>query len=101
MLKTNEDSRGVSMTTATQSTTALRTFASPRLSFKSAAKAIAFYEKAFGAKESWRFENEGGIGHAEAMIGDSVVMLDEEWPEGGLLSAERLGQSPMSIAMHS
>jgi len=99
MLKANEDSRGVSMTTATQSTTALRTFASPRLSFKSAARAIAFYEKAFGAKESWRFENEGGIGHAEVMIGDSVVMLCEEWPEGGRLSAETLGQSPISMAI--
>jgi len=87
------------MATTTQSAAALRTFASPRLSFKSAAKAISFYEKAFGAKESWRFENEGGIGHAEVMIGDSVVMLCEEWPEGGRYSAETLGQSPVSMAI--
>jgi PhnB protein len=79
--------------------TAVRTFASPRLCFKSAAKAIEFYEKAFGAKESWRFENEGGIGHAEVMFGDSVVMLCEEWPEGGRSSAETLGQSPVSMTI--
>ena len=87
------------MPTKTLSSSALRTFASPRLCFKSAAKAISFYEKAFGAKESWRFENEGGIGHAEVMIGDSVVMLCEEWPDGGRCSAETLGQSPVSMTL--
>jgi PhnB protein len=74
-------------------------FAAPRLCFKSAAKAIEFYEKAFGAKESWRFENEGGIGHAEVMIGDSVVMLCEEWPKGGRYSAETMGKSPVSMTI--
>ena len=88
------------MATTTQSPAGLRTFASPRLCFKSAAKAIEFYEKAFGAKESWRFENEGGIGHAELMIGDSVIMLCEEWPKGGRYSAETVGQSPVSMTIH-
>jgi len=85
---------------AAKKSTAARMFASPRLCFKSAAKAIEFYERAFGAKESWRFENEGGIGHAEVMIGDSVVMLCEEWPEGGRASAETLGKSPVSMTIH-
>jgi PhnB protein len=84
---------------ADKKSTPARTFASPRLCFKSAAKAIAFYEKAFGAKESWRFENEGGVGHAEVMFGDSVVMLCEEWPEGGRSSAETLGKSPVSMTI--
>lgn len=84
---------------AAKKSAAVRTFASPRLCFKSAAKAIEFYEKAFGAKESWRFENEGGIGHAEVMFGDSVVMLCEEWPEGGRASAETLGKSPVNMAI--
>src|SRR5439155_236912 len=82
--------RTLSMATARQPITAVRTFASPRLSYKSAAKAIEFYEKAFGAKESWRFETGSGIGHAEIMIGDSTIMLCEEWPEGGRYSAETL-----------
>src|SRR5437870_9078939 len=90
----------LSMATARQPIAAVRTFASPRLSYKSAAKAIEFYEKAFGAKESWRFETESGIGHAEIMIGDSTVMLCEEWPEGGRYSAETLGQSPVSMTIN-
>src|SRR5213080_459575 len=92
--------RTLSMATARQPIAAVRTFASPRLSYKSAAKAIEFYEKAFGAKESWRFETESGIGHAEIMIGDSTVMLCEEWPEGGRYSAETLGQSPVSMTIN-
>ncbi len=43
--------RTLSMATARQPIAAVRTFASPRLSYKSAAKAIEFYEKAFGAKD--------------------------------------------------
>jgi PhnB protein len=92
--------RTLSMATARQPIAAVRTFASPRLSYKNAAKAIEFYEKAFGAKESWRFETESGIGHAEIMIGDSTVMLSEEWPEGGRYSAETLGQSPVSMRIN-
>jgi PhnB protein len=92
--------RTLSMATARQPIAAVRTFASPRLSYKRPAKAIEFYEKAFGAKESWRFETESGIGHAEIMIGDSTVMLSEEWPEGGRYSAETLGQSPVSMTIN-
>src|SRR5207248_9797341 len=83
----NNLKRSTSMATTTESVAAVRTFASPRLSFKSAPKAIEFYKKAFGAKETFRFESELGFGHAEMMIGDSVIMFAEEWPEGGRLSA--------------
>jgi PhnB protein len=98
-LKNNLE-RSASMATTMQAPPASRTFAAPRLIYKSAAKAIAFYEKAFGAKESWRFENEGGIGHAEIMIGDTVIMLGEEWPEGGRFSAETWGHSPVNMSIH-
>jgi PhnB protein len=57
--------------------------------------AIEFYKKAFGARETMRFETPSGIGHAEIMIGDSVIMLAEEWPEGNRYSAETLGNSPV------
>jgi PhnB protein len=87
--------RKSSMATATES--AVRTFAAPRLAFKKAAKAIEFYKKAFGARETFRFENELGLGHAEMMIGDSVIMFAEEWPEGGRYSAETWGHSPVSM----
>ncbi len=89
--------RSAPMATTAEPAAAMRTFASPRLSFKSAAKAIEFYKKAFGARETFRFENEMGVGHAEMMIGDSVIMFAEEWPEGGRYSAETWGHSPVSM----
>jgi PhnB protein len=89
--------RTSSMATTTEPVAAVRTFASPRLSFKSAAKAIEFYKKAFGAKETFRFENELGVAHAEMMIGDSVIMFAEEWPDGDRYSAETWGHSPVSM----
>jgi PhnB protein len=88
------------MATATESITAVRTFAAPRLSFKDPAKAIEFYKNAFGATETMRFEVDGGIAHAEIKIGDSVIMLAGEWPEGGRYSAETLGSSPVMMSIH-
>ena len=78
---------------------AVRTFAAPRMAFKNAAKAIDFYKNAFAATENMRFEIEGAIAHAEIMIGDSIIMLCEEWPEGGRFSAETLGNTPISIEL--
>src|SRR3989441_10323274 len=75
--------RTLSMATARQPIAAVRTFASPRLSYKNAATAIAFYQKAFGAKESWRFETETGIGHAEINNCDLTVMLCEGGADSG------------------
>jgi PhnB protein len=92
--------RKSSMATMTQPPAIVRSAASPRLTFKDATKAIDFYKNAFGAKETFRFETESGIGHAEMMIGDSVIMLSEEWPEGGRYSAETLGHSPVSMAIN-
>jgi PhnB protein len=51
----------------------------PYMSFKDASAAIAFYAKAFGAKESYRLsEPSGRIGHAEITIGGAVLMLSDE-----------------------
>jgi PhnB protein len=92
--------RTISMATTTAPVTATRTFAAPRLAFKDAAKAIEFYKKAFGARETMRFDTGSGIAHAEMTIGDSVIMLCEEWPEGGRYSAETMGSSPVSMSIH-
>jgi PhnB protein len=91
--------RSISMATTTAPMAATRTFAAPRLTFKDAAKAIEFYKKAFGARETMRFDTGGGIAHAEIMIGDSVVMLCEEWPERGRYSAETMGSSPVTMSI--
>ena len=39
------------------------------------------------------------IPHAEITIGDSSIMLTDEWPEGGRFSAETLGNSPVAMAL--
>jgi PhnB protein len=91
--------RKSSMATMTETAASVRIVASPRMTFKNVAKAIEFYQIAFGAKETFRFEVGEGIAHAEIMIGDSVLMLAEEWPEGGRYSPETTGNSPVSIAI--
>jgi PhnB protein len=78
---------------------AVRPVAAPRLTFKDAAKAIEFYKNALGAKETFRFETPTGIPHAEITIGESPIMLTEEWPEGGRFSAETVGQSPVWLSL--
>lgn len=56
----------------------------PHLVVRGAAKALAFYQKAFGAEERYRMPGpEGKILHAEMKIGDSVVMLSDEFPPQG------------------
>jgi PhnB protein len=94
-----ELARSASMATTAEPIAAVRTTASPRMTYKDAAKAIEFYKQAFGAKEIMRFEVGGSIPHAEIMIGDSAIMLAEEWPEGGRYSAETLGNSPVLISL--
>ena len=77
----------------------VRTTASPRMTFKDAGKAIEFYQRAFGAREIFRFEVGGHVAHAEIAIGDSTLHLSEEWPEGGRVSAETLGNSPIWLSI--
>ena len=91
--------RKSSMPTMTETPASIRIVASPRMTFKDVAKAIEFYKTAFGAKETFRFEVGKGIAHAEILIGDSVVMLAEEWPEGGRYSPETTGNSPVAMTI--
>jgi PhnB protein len=75
--------------------------ATPYLIIKGAAKALEFYEKAFGAKETMRMSQaDGRIGHAEIKIGDSPIMLSDEFPEMGARSPQSLGGSPVSILLY-
>jgi len=53
----------------------------PAIICKNAARAIDFYKEVFGAKEISRMKGPGGtIGHAEIQIGDSRLMLGDEFP---------------------
>jgi PhnB protein len=87
------------MSTVAEPVASVHASASPRLTFKDAAKAIEFYKQAFGAKETMRFETGGSIPHAEILIGDSTILLTEEWPEGERFSAETLGNSPVIMSL--
>ncbi len=87
------------MSTIAEPTAAVRVIASPRLAFRDPAKAIEFYQRTLGAKETFRFQVGDSIPHAELMIGDSVIDITGEWPEGGRFSAETLGGSPISISI--
>jgi PhnB protein len=75
--------------------------ATPYLIVKNAAPAIEFYKKAFGATELLRMtQPDGRIGHAEIRIGDSPIMLADEFPEMGAKSPESFGGSPVSIMLY-
>ena len=64
-----------------------------------AGAAIDFYKKAFGAKERLRMDAPGGkVGHAEIVIGDSAIMLADEFPEMNFKGPKSGGGS--SVNMH-
>lgn len=73
----------------------------PYLIIKGAADAIEYYKKAFGAVELFRMAAPGGkVGHAEIKIGDSPIMLADEYPEMGYMSPKTLGGTPVSIMIY-
>jgi PhnB protein len=73
----------------------------PYLIVSDAAAAIDFYKRAFGAKELMRYAMPGGkVAHAEVQIGDSIVMLADEFPEMGVRSPKSIGGTPVSMAVY-
>lgn len=73
----------------------------PYLCVRGGAKAIEFYKQAFGATEVLRLDGPGDrVGHAEIRIGDSVIMLADEFPDMGFHGPEKFGGSPVSIHLY-
>ena len=73
----------------------------PYLSIKGAAAAIDYYKKVFGATELFRMAGpDGKIGHAEIKIGDSPIMLADEFPEMEFVSPKTLGGSPVGMMIY-
>jgi PhnB protein len=73
----------------------------PYLIVGDAAGALAFYKKAFGAEELMRVAAPNGkIGHAEIRIGDSVIMLADEYPDMNARGPHAFGGSPVSIHLY-
>lgn len=70
----------------------------PHLTVTPAAEAIEFYKKAFGAEEMARVPGSSGkLLHAMLRIGDSPVMLVDEFPEHGGFSPKTLKGSAVTI----
>jgi len=75
--------------------------ATPYLIVRDAARAIEFYKRAFGAEELMRFADpKGKIGHAEIKIGDSPIMLADEFPDVGYRGPQSLGGSTAGILLY-
>lgn len=73
----------------------------PYLIVRGAARAITFYQSAFGAVPRLCLPSPGGgIGHAELAIGDSVVMLADEFPGMGERCPLAIGGSPVSLLIY-
>jgi len=61
----------------------------PSLTVRDGAAALDFYARAFGAVEVFRMpEPSGKIMHAEFIIGDSRIMLSDEYPDYGSIAPE-------------
>ena len=75
--------------------------ATPYLIIGGAAKALDFYKQAFGAEVRMSCPMpDGRIGHAEIQIGDSCIMLADEFPEMGAKGPKALGGSPVGICLY-
>jgi uncharacterized glyoxalase superfamily protein PhnB len=73
----------------------------PHLVCNGAAGAIAFYKQAFGAVEVTRLPDpQGKLMHAMLRIGDSALMLVDEFPERGCFGAQSLKGSPVTIHLY-
>ncbi|MFA7431280.1 MAG: VOC family protein [Rhodospirillaceae bacterium] len=77
------------------------TTVTPYLTISGAAKAIEFYKQAFGAEELMRMESpDGRIGHAEIRIGDSRIMMSDEWPEMDAQGPAHYGGTPIAVLLY-
>jgi PhnB protein len=73
----------------------------PHLVCAGAADAIAFYKQAFNAEEMTRLHGpDGKLMNACIKIGDSAVMLVDEFPDWGVFGPKSLKGSPVTIHLY-
>ncbi|CAB3741064.1 hypothetical protein LMG3458_05792 [Achromobacter deleyi] len=73
----------------------------PHIVCEGASDAIAFYKKAFNAQELTRLPGPNGkVMHAAIRIGDSVLMLMDDFPEWGSLGPKALKGSPVTLHLY-
>lgn len=74
---------------------------SPYLIVAGAERALEFYTKVFGATELFRHKApDGKVGHAEIRIGDTVIMLADEFPDHDAHGPRKFGGSPVSLHVY-
>ena len=74
---------------------------SPSLAVAGAADAIDFYVNVLGFEERLRMEGPGGaVAHAELALGDSLIMLADEFPDMGFLGPKSVGGTPVHISVY-
>jgi PhnB protein len=75
----------------------------PYLVLDNASAAIDFYKRAFEANEIYRHHSPDGnkIVNAELRIGDSVVLLSEEFPHGACLSPKSIGGTSVTLHIYA
>lgn len=90
-----DDGRNTDMTTAEAPAGAETRSLTPYLAVSDARRALDFYVEVFGASRRGEpiVMDDGRIGHAELAIGDSVLMLADEFPEIGHVVADTGGPS--------
>ena len=71
------------------------------LTVDDATKAIDFYKQAFGAKEISRLPMGDKIGHAELQIGDTRIMLNDEFPDFDNLSPKSRGGTTFGLVIYT
>jgi PhnB protein len=73
----------------------------PYLIVDDANAAIDFYVSVLGAEERMRMPGpDDRVGHAELAIGDSMIMLADEFPDMGARSPKSIGGSPVTIHVY-
>ena len=73
----------------------------PYLSIRDAGQALDYYKKAFGAKEVLRMQGpDGKVGHAEIKIGDSLIMMADEFPNMGFLGPQARGGTTVQLMIY-
>lgn len=74
----------------------------PALIVKDGLKAIEYYKKTFGAKQRACMMMPDGkkVAYAELEMGNSVIMIGDEFPEMKFLSPTTIGGTPISLVLY-
>jgi PhnB protein len=73
----------------------------PYLHVSGAAAAIEFYQSVLGAQERMRMPApEGKLGHAELQLGESIIMLADEFPDMDVRGPRTVGGTPVTLHVY-